>query len=126
MKKIDPTVKKETLFIATVSLILSMLVQSVFLIIGKWDFTVLLGNIYGCAVSVGNFFLLGLTVQASLTKDADEAKKFIRASQSGRMLLMFVFAIIGYVIPIFNIIAVIIPYLFPRIAVSLRPLIKKD
>ena len=35
--KIDPTVKKETLFVGAVTLVLSMLMQSVFLIIGRWD-----------------------------------------------------------------------------------------
>ncbi|MBE6787639.1 MAG: hypothetical protein E7537_04765 [Ruminococcaceae bacterium] len=126
MKKIDPVVKKETLYIATVSAILSLLLQSVFLIIGKWDYTVLLGNIYGLAVTVGNFFIMGLNVQTSLEKEPDDAKKLIKASQSLRLLMLFVCAIIGYIIPVFNILSVIIPYLFPRFAISLRPLFKKD
>lgn len=126
MKKIDPVVKQETLYIATVSAILSLLLQSVFLIIGKWDYTVLLGNIYGWLVTVGNFLLLGVTVQNAVEKDPDDAKKQIKASQSLRLLLLFVCAIIGYIIPVFNILSVIIPYLFPRFAISLRPLFKKD
>ena len=126
MEKLDPVVKKETLYIATVSAILSLLLQSVFLIIGKWDYTVLLGNIYGWLVTVGNFLLLGVTVQRAVEKDPEDAKKQIKASQSLRLLLLFVCAIIGYIIPVFNIISVIIPYLFPRFAISLRPLFKKD
>lgn len=126
MKKLDPVVKQETLYIATVSFILSLILQSVFLIIGKWDYTVLLGNIYGLAIAVGNFLLLGVTVQNAVKKDPDDAKKQIKASQSLRLLLLFVCAIIGYIIPIFNIYSVIIPYLFPRFAISLRPLFKKD
>ena len=126
MKKIDPVVKNETLYIATVCAILSLLLQSVFLIIGKWNYTVLLGNIYGLAVTVGNFFLMGLNVQTSLEKDPEDAKKQIKASQSLRLLMLFVCAIIGYIIPVFNILSVIIPYLFPRFAISLRPLFKKD
>lgn len=126
MKKIDPVVKSETIYIATVSAILSLLLQSVFLIIGKWDYTVLLGNIFGLLVTVGNFLLLGITVQNAIEKDPDDAKKQIKASQSLRLLLLFVCAIIGYIIPIFNILGVIIPYLFPRFAISLRPLFKKD
>ncbi len=125
MKKIDSVVIKETMYIASVSFVLSLLLQSVFLILGKWDYTVLLGNIYGLLVCVGNFFLMGITVQSSLQKDKDEAKKQIKASQSFRLLMLFVLAIIGYIIPIFNILTVIIPYLFPRIAITLRPLFKK-
>ncbi len=126
MKKLDPVVKSETIYIASISFILSLLLQSIFLIIGKWDYTILLGNIYGLIVTVGNFLLLGITVQNAVKKDPEDAKKQIKASQSLRLLLLFVCAIIGYIIPIFNILAVIIPYLFPRIAVSLRPLFKKD
>ncbi len=126
MKKIDTAIKTETIYIASVSVILSLLLQSVFLIIGKWDITVLLGNIYGLLVTVGNFFLMGISVQNSLEKEADDAKKYIKASQSLRLLMLFVLAVIGYIIPVFNIIAVIIPYLFPRFAISLRPLFKKD
>jgi len=128
MKKINPTVKKETVYIAIVSTILSMLLQAVFLIIGKWHFTILLGNIYGLFITVGNFLLLGLTVQSSVEKSPDDAKKPIKLSQSLRLLMMFVFAAIGYLIfrkNILAILAVIIPYLFPRIAIILRPVFKK-
>ena len=44
-KKVDPTVKTETRFIALVVLILMILMEAVFLIIGQWDITVLLGGL---------------------------------------------------------------------------------
>ena len=125
MKKIDPTIKKETLYIAAFVIIFSVLMQSVFLIIGKWDVEVLFGNILGAVAAVGNFFLMGLTVQASLEKEEKEAKNIIKLSQSGRLFLLFGVALAGYLIPVFNIIAVIIPFLFPRIAIMLRPLADK-
>ena len=125
MKKIDPTIKKETLYIAAFVIIFSVLMQSVFLIIGKWDVEVLYGNILGAVAAVGNFFLMGLTVQASLEKEEKEAKNIIKLSQSARLFLLFGVALAGYLIPVFNIIAVVIPFLFPRIAVMLRPLADK-
>lgn len=125
MKKIDPTIKKETLYIAAFVIIFSVLMQSVFLIIGKWDVEVLFGNILGAVAAVGNFFLMGLTVQASLEKEEKEAKNIIKFSQSARLFLLFGVALAGYLIPVFNIIAVVIPFLFPRIAVMLRPLADK-
>lgn len=127
MKKIDATVLKETGFIAAFTIILSLLMQSVFLIIGKWDYTVLLGNLLGYLAAVGNFFLLGLTVQSAVEKEEKEAKNLMKLSSTLRLLMMFVIAIIGYVVPVFNIIAMIIPYLFPRIALAVRPaFLKKD
>ncbi len=126
MKKIDKVVKSETLYILYVGAILSLLMQSIFLIISKWDYTVLLGNIYGLLVSVGNFFFMAFNIQLSLKKDTDDAKKQLKLSQSLRLLMLFVLAAIAYVIPFLNIISAILPYLFPRIAISLRPIFKKD
>ena len=37
MKALDPTVKRETRYILLVSLLCSMLLQAVFLVLGKWD-----------------------------------------------------------------------------------------
>ena len=125
MKKIDPTVLKETGYIATMVFILSLVLQSVFLIIGKWDYTILTGNLLGFVAAVGNFFLMGLSVQSSLGKEEKDAKNLMRVSQSLRLLLLFVIAVIGYLAPVFNILAVLIPLLFPRIAVALRPFFMK-
>ena len=125
MKKIDPTVLKETVYIAAMVFIFSLALQSVFLIIGKWDYTVLTGNLLGFVAAVGNFFLMGLSVQASLGKEEKDAKNLMKVSQSLRLLFIFVIALIGYLVPVFNTIAVLIPLLFPRIAVALRPLFMK-
>lgn len=126
MKKIDKTVLNETAYIASFVFIFSLLMQSIFLISGFWDIKVLLGNILGFAAAVGNFLLLGITIQNAVGKeDEKDAKSLIKLSQSLRLLMMFAVALIGYLVPVFNIIAVIIPFLFPRIAISLRPLFIK-
>ncbi|MBQ8546742.1 MAG: ATP synthase subunit I [Clostridia bacterium] len=127
MKKIEPVIWKETGFVALVSLILSVLMQSVFLIIshwvkGAWDYTVILGNLLGYIFAVGNFFLMCITVQKALGKEEKDAANFMRLSQLGRILMLFVVALAAYFIPVFNIIAVVIPFLFPRIAIMFRPL----
>lgn len=126
MKKVDSTVIKETKFIGAVTLILSLLLQSVFLILSLWNYTVLLGNILGIIAAVGNFFLLGLSVQSAVQKSEDDAKNTMKLSKTLRFLMLFIIAAIGYVTPIFNTIAVIVPYLFPRIAIALRPILIKE
>lgn len=125
-KKVDPTVLKETRFIALAVLILSALMQAVFLIIGKWDYTVLLGNLYGAVVAVGNFFLMGLTVQHCLTLEPDDAKKKMKLSQQGRLLMLLVLCMIGAALSCFNTIALLVPQFFPRIGVTVRGLTLKD
>ena len=121
VKQIDATVKQETRFVAGITLVLSALMQAVFLLIGRWDYTVLLGNLLGAAAAVSNFLLLGLTVQSALDKDAEDAKKQVRLSQSLRPIALFVVALIAYFLPtVFHLLAVVIPYLFPRVAVGIR------
>ena len=125
MKKIDETVRKETVYIALVTLILSMLMQSVFLIIHRWDYTVLLGNLLGFAAGVLNFFLMGLTVQKAVLLDEEAAKKKVQISQMLRMVMLIAFAVIAGVIKCFNLAAFVITLLFPRVAVFFRPYINK-
>ena len=117
---------KETRFIALIVLILSVLMQAVFLIIGRWDYTVLLGNLLGASVAVLNFFLMGLTVQKCIGLAEKDAKKKLQFSQQMRLLMMLVFCIIGGALACFNTIAVLLPLLFPRIGVSIRGLTLKD
>lgn len=122
MGKIDATVLKETKYIAVWVLILSALTQAVFLVIGKWDYTVLLGNILSGTVSVLNFFFMGLTIQRALKNDEKDAKGLMKVSQIYRNLFFLVSIIIGVVAPCFNIWTVFIPVFFPRIAIAFRPL----
>ena len=125
MKKIDPTVLKETAYITVFTIIFSMLMQAVFLIVQKWDYTVLLGNLLGIIAVVLNFLLMGITVQNAVLKEEKDAKNLMKLSQTGRLFMMFVFALVGYLVPVFNAIAVVIPFLVPRIAIMLSPFFMK-
>ena len=125
MKKIEPTIIKETLYILVCVVILSVLMEAVFLIIRRWDYTVLLGNLLtGFAVTL-NFFLMGLGVQKAIGKDEKEAKKIVRLSQVYRYLILIVFLVIGVAFSCFNNWAVFVPVVFPRIAIAIRPLFNK-
>ena len=124
--KVDKTVLKETKFITAFVVIFSALMQAVFLCIAKWDYTVLLGNIWGDLVAVGNLFVMGLFVQKAVTQNKDEARQTVRASQSIRFVGIFALTVIGVLIPFLNSVAVIIPLIFPRIAIMFRPLIDKN
>ena len=117
MAKVDAIVKKETAYIALGTLILGALTQAVFLIIQKWNYTVLLGNILSWGLGVLNFFLMGLTVQNALQKEDKEAKKLMKTSQIYSQMLMMLVVVVGIVIPkVFSIWTVIIPLVFPRIS----------
>lgn len=123
--KIDPVVLKETRFIAAVVLILTALMQAVFLILGQWDYTVLLGGLWGAALAVLNFFLMGMTIAKAVTLEQDKAKKKIQLSQQLRLLMLLVGCVIGAALPVFHTIAVLVPQFFPRIGVAIRGLTLK-
>ncbi|MBR4434835.1 MAG: ATP synthase subunit I [Clostridia bacterium] len=123
----DPAVKKETLRIALGTLILSAVMQGVFLIIGKWDIRVLFGNILGAAAAVLNFFLMCLTVVKCVGIEKDRAAVKIRVSQSGRLLMLAAIAGVGALLPkYFNLIALILPLLFPTVIVIVYRLAHKE
>lgn len=125
MKKIDETVLKETKYIAAWVLILSMLMQSVFLIIGKWDVFVLLGNLLGGTVAVLNFLFMGITVQHALEKDEKDAKSLAKLSQIYRNFFLLIVLVIGILLPCFNTWSTVIPIFFPRFSIFFRPLFDK-
>ena len=125
--KIDKTIIKETKYVASFVIIFSVLMQAVFLIIAKWNYTVLLGNLWGSAVAIGNFFVMGLFVQKAVMQNEQDARQTVKASQGLRFAAIFMLSVIGIIIfkqtP--TRVAVLIPLIFPRFAVMLRPFIKK-
>lgn len=125
LAKIDPTVKRMTGYIAVCTLVLSVLMEAVYLVIGAWSFTVLWGNLLGAFVAVLNFFLMGLTVQRSLTMEPDDAKKFMRVSQSMRMLMILAFCVVCAALPATDLLAMLLTQFFPRIGTMLWPKFEK-
>ena len=125
MKKFEPAVRAECLYITAATLILSALMQAVFLIAGLWDYTVLLGNLLGAFAAVLNFYLLAAAVTRAVEREEKEARQLLRASQAARLFLLFLFALGGALIPVFHTVATLIPFLFPRFSISLYPMISR-
>lgn len=124
INKIDKTVLKETAFVGIWVLIFSVLMQAVFLIIQKWDYTVLLGNLLSGVIGVLNFLLLGLTVQKAVSSgDEKYAKALMKSSQAIRLVMLFGVAILGATLSCFNLWTTLIPLLFPRIAIVIRQIL---
>ena len=127
MKKIDAIVVRETLYIGAWTFVLSLLMQAVFLVGGWWNLTVLWGNLLGGAAAVLYFFLMGITVQVALGKESKEAKDTMKLSLALRNMMLIAVIVIGFIFDCFDIIALLVPLLFPSIAAKLRALfMKKD
>ncbi len=148
---VSPAVKAETKKMALGVGVLSLLMIAAFLVIGRFDWTVLTGALLGGAAAIGNFFLMALTVQkvtdempvlppreakeenengeeeeekeAPLSDEAKQMGKKMQLSYTLRMLLMAGVAALGVSLPVFHSVACLIPMLFPRIVIALRGLI---
>ena len=122
MQKIDKVVLKETKYITAWMLIFSAVMQAVFLVIGRWDYTVLLGNLLSGTAGVLNFLFMGIAVQQAVKKEEKDAKQHMKASSAARTCALFVITVAGVALPTFSTWTVILPLFFPRIAIALRPL----
>ena len=126
MAGLDPAVRKETGYIAVWEVLLSLLMEAVFLVIRRWELPVLFGNLGGAALAVGNFFLLALTVSKAVEKQKpQEAATRVRATATIRLIGMGGLA--ALLIGVFhtNVYATLIPLLFPRAAIAVRPLMDR-
>ena len=122
----DPAVKKETGYIAVWALLLSLVMEAVFLLIRKWDLSVLFGNLGGAAAAVGNFFLMALiatrAVERAVAKGKpEEAAARVKATATFRLLGCALVCVILIAVFKTNLYATVIPLLFPRIGIMFWP-----
>ena len=116
--RVQDATKKETLHIAVGVFGFSAVMELVFLILCRWDLSVLWGNLLGGGWAVLNFFLLGLTVQG-MVADPDEkrGKAKLQLSYSLRMLATIGVAVAAIQLPVVNWVAAVIPLFFPRLTI---------
>ncbi len=122
MIKPQKAVIDNTKYIAIVTVILSMIMQGVFLIIGKWNYTVLTGNLLGAAAAVFNFFVMAMFVQSAVEKDEKDARNTLKLSQSVRFLFLIIVATVAITVPVFDSVAALVSLVFAQVAVTLYPI----
>ena len=95
---LDAESKKNLLKITVGSLILSAVTATVFIVIGQFDMSVVFGLLIGIILSVGNFYVMSVTVSKALeTGDENLARKKIRNSyliRTGAMVAIIAAAIL--------------------------------
>ena len=122
----DPAVKKETGYIAVWVAVLSLVMEAVFLLIRKWDLSVLFGNIGGAAAAVGNFFLMALIATRAVERAVEkgkpeEAAARVKATATVRLLGCALVCVILIAVFKTNVYATLISLLFPRIGIMFWP-----
>ena len=126
----DPAVKKETGYIVVWVVLLSLVMEVVFLVIGQWDLSVLFGNLGGAAVAIGNFFLMALIATRAVSRAVEkgkpeEAAARVKATATVRLLGCLAVCVILIAVFKTNLFATVIPLLFPRIGIAFRPMIDR-
>lgn len=122
--KLNKSIQTELAFVAGGLLVGSGLICLVFALIGHFDYTVVLGALWGSLFAWLSIYLLARRVQKvadSETEDEQKlAQKHMRSSYYGRMLLMVFAIVIGIIAPFFHYIAALIPFLLPKPILTLR------
>lgn len=126
MAGMDPAVKKETGYIAAWVVLLSLIMEAVFLVIRQWDLSVLFGNLGSAVIVIANFFILALVVSKAVVQGQPD-KAAMRVKASAGMRLIGMGALCALLIGVFytNVWATLIPLLFPRIGLLFRPMIDR-
>ena len=124
--KLQKAVKDETIFVALGSLILSVLMVIVFFALNSafpdkvpMDASVLIGAIGGCAVAVGNFFLMALTVQkVAGIENYEQAYRSMQISYRYRTFLQLIWCVLSMILTFINPVAGMLPLLWPSLLIK--------
>ena len=122
--KLDPEVKKEMRFMALGCAVCSAAVALVFIIIGKFDLSVLWGTLIGYALAVGNFCLMSFGIIKALeTGDEAAAKLKMRSSYIWRTIVMLAIMALSIAVEFIHWVPVLASVFYPRIIITVRGLI---
>ncbi|HAB93700.1 MAG TPA: ATP synthase subunit I [Lachnospiraceae bacterium] len=124
--KLQKAVKDETLFVALGSVILTVLMVIVFFALNRafpdkvpMDASVLIGAIGGCAVAVGNFFFMALTVQkVAGIENYEQAYRSMQISYRYRTFLQLIWCVLCMVLKFINPVAGMLPLLWPSLLIK--------
>ena len=122
-------VLKETAVIAVGEAVCVALMCIVYVLIGKFAISVLLGGLVGLLVAIGNFF--ALAVVATLASDKAEAgdpiagQKLMKSSYPIRLLTMAAVLILCAKSGLFDVIALVLPLIFVRPILTIAEFFKK-
>lgn len=111
-------------YFLTISGIYMAIMAVLFFALG-FDYTLLIGGIYGIVITVLNFFMLGKSAQSALKKTAKSAQTYMNLMYCLRYLGLFALLTIGALAPFINLIAAAIPLFFTRISITVREITSK-
>ena len=122
--KLEKSMRAELGYIAVGLAICDALVCGVFAVLGKFDYTVVLGALWGSVFAFLGMYLLARRVQKLSDMENGQAQQTAKgqltASYYGRIMLMVFAIVVGVIAPFFNYISTLVPFLLPQPVLMLR------
>lgn len=129
MKKNEP-IYEEIRSLSPFFLVISgiyMIVLAIIFFAAGYDYTLLVGGIYGIIIAALNFFTLGKTAQTAVKKSsAKSAQTYMSGMYCVRYLGLIALLMLGAIAPFISLITAIIPLFFPKFAILIRTFIRKE
>ena len=127
MNKMRPEVAQQFEGISKINIVLTIIENVVFFVLGKWDYTVLIGSVWGLAMTSAFFYLITVSVpKAFRYEDVEMAQKAVKVSRLERMLVLGVGIVVALKFEAINAIAAIVPLLFTRISIGIYNLRRRE
>ena len=91
-----------------------------------FDYTLIVGAVYGNIIAAANFWLMGLTAEKAVKMgSARSAQTYMNAMYCVRYLGVFALLTAAALLPFINLITALVPLFFARICITLRALREK-
>ena len=120
---------RETGIVAAGVLICTVLMVSVFALLGKYDVSVLLGGAVGAVLSIGNFFFMAVGTSLAADKaenqDVKAGRLLVRNSYMIRLVVLAVCLFACAKSGLFNLFALVLPLVFIRPCLTIAEFFRK-
>ncbi len=87
-----------------------------------FNYSLLLGGVWGNIAGVGNFWLMGVSAENSLRHSAKSAQKYMNTLYCVRYLGLFLVMTAAAVLPFIDLLSAAVPLFFPRIIITVKSL----
>lgn len=120
---------RETGIVAAGVLLCTALMIGVFAMLGKFDFSVVLGGAVGALLAIGNFFFMAVGVTLAADKaekqEVNAGKLLARNSYLIRLLVLAVLLFACAKSGVFNLFALVLPLIFVRPTLTIAEFFRK-
>lgn len=139
MQRIDPTVKKETLYVFYGLAFFTAILQLVLLLLGyfgvggfRYTYVTVLSSVYTDVIMLADFFIMGVQLQkyvkSTPPEESAKLQKKVQASASVRAVIKIALLGLGVWLcykvltneSVIDLFALLLPVFFPRVSISIR------